>query len=442
MESYEIFWNNVKTVLEAKVSNLSFTMYISFLKAVDVKRDKLILCSQSETFSHNISSALSEKIREAIIEQGTHIKDFEIITPSQLEDIATDSPYGSANEPQGMPIDPKFTLENFVVGSSNEFAYAAAKAVSEEPGEAYNPLFIYGGTGLGKTHLMMAIANKLKATNPTTNVMYVTCEKFTNDLVEMVSHGANRGQEFRNRYRNVDVLLIDDIQFISNKTTTQTEFFHTFNELVMQRKQIVLVSDRHPSEIALLEDRLRTRFEGGLITEIQPPEIETRIAILKRKADERKCIIPMDVLTYIAETSDNDVRTLIGKLTNVIFASKLHEKAITVDFVKEALNEVADSDQEEIEVDDIIKTVADFYHITKADLIGKKKNKEFTEPRQICCYLITDLMSLPLVTVGKMLGGRDHTTVIYSRDKIAELISVNQKIATEVNDLKNMILKK
>ena len=341
-----------------------------------------------------------------------------------------------------MPIDPKFTLENFVVGSSNEFAYAAAKAVSEEPGEAYNPLFIYGGTGLGKTHLMMAIANKLKATNPTTNVMYVTCEKFTNDLVEMVSHGANRGQEFRNRYRNVDVLLIDDIQFISNKTTTQTEFFHTFNELVMQRKQIVLVSDRHPSEIALLEDRLRTRFEGGLITEIQPPEIETRIAILKRKADERKCIIPMDVLTYIAETSDNDVRTLIGKLTNVIFASKLHEKAITVDFVKEALNEVADSDQEEIEVDDIIKTVADFYHITKADLIGKKKNKEFTEPRQICCYLITDLMSLPLVTVGKMLGGRDHTTVIYSRDKIAELISVNPKIATEVNDLKNMILKK
>lgn len=442
MESYEIFWNNVKTVLEAKVSNLSFTMYISFLKAVDVKRDKLILCSQSETFSHNVSSALSEKIREAIIEQGTHIKDFEIITPSQLEDIATDSPYGSANEPQGMPIDPKFTLENFVVGSSNEFAYAAAKAVSEEPGEAYNPLFIYGGTGLGKTHLMMAIANKLKATNPTTNVMYVTCEKFTNDLVEMVSHGANRGQEFRNRYRNVDVLLIDDIQFISNKTTTQTEFFHTFNELVMQRKQIVLVSDRHPSEIALLEDRLRTRFEGGLITEIQPPEIETRIAILKRKADERKCIIPMDVLTYIAETSDNDVRTLIGKLTNVIFASKLHEKAITVDFVKEALNEVADSDQEEIEVDDIIKTVADFYHITKADLIGKKKNKEFTEPRQICCYLITDLMSLPLVTVGKMLGGRDHTTVIYSRDKIAELISVNPKIATEVNDLKNMILKK
>lgn len=442
MESYEIFWNNVKTVLEAKVSNLSFTMYISFLKAVDVKRDKLILCSQSETFSHNISSALSEKIREAIIEQGTHIKDFEIITPSQLEDIATDSPYGSANEPQGMPIDPKFTLENFVVGSSNEFAYAAAKAVSEEPGEAYNPLFIYGGTGLGKTHLMMAIANKLKSTNPTTNVMYVTCEKFTNDLVEMVSHGANRGQEFRNRYRNVDVLLIDDIQFISNKTTTQTEFFHTFNELVMQRKQIVLVSDRHPSEIALLEDRLRTRFEGGLITEIQPPEIETRIAILKRKADERKCIIPMDVLTYIAETSDNDVRTLIGKLTNVIFASKLHEKAITVDFVKEALNEVADSDQEEIEVDDIIKTVADFYHITKADLIGKKKNKEFTEPRQICCYLITDLMSLPLVTVGKMLGGRDHTTVIYSRDKIAELISVNPKIATEVNDLKNMILKK
>ena len=442
MESYEIFWNNVKTVLEAKVSNLSFTTFISVLKAVDVRQGKLILCAPSETFSHGVTTTLYEKVREAIIEQGTDIKDFEIVTRSQLDELGANTYSGYSTEPQGMPIDPKFTLDNFVVGSSNEFAYAAAKAVAEEPGEAYNPLFIYGGTGLGKTHLMMAIANKLKASDPTINVTYVTCEKFTNDLVEMVSHGANRGQEFRNRYRNVDVLLIDDIQFISNKTTTQTEFFHTFNELVMQKKQIVLVSDRHPSEISLLEERLRTRFEGGLITEIQPPEIETRIAILKRKSEERKCIIPIDVLTYIAETSDNDIRSLIGKLTNVIFASRLHEKAITIDFVKEALNEVADSNQEEIKVADIIKTVAEFYHITKADLIGKKKNKEFVEPRQICCYLITELMSLPLVTIGEMLGGRDHTTVIYSRDKIAELISVNPKIATDVNDLKNMILKK
>lgn len=442
MESYEIFWDNVKSELEALVSTMALQLYIEPLKAVDVLRNKLILIAPTVTFQSG-ALKIKDKINEAIRRCSSDINDFDVVVANNREEYLKNyKPAPTDDLPFGMPIDNKLTLENFVVGASNEFAYAAAKAVIKEPGESYNPLFIYGGSGLGKTHLLMAIANGIKKEHPAKNVLYVSCEKFSNDLIEMVSRGANRGQEFRNKYRNVDVLLVDDVQFLSNRTASQTEFFHTFNELVMQNKQVVLTSDRQPSEIALLEDRLRTRFEGGLLTDIQPPEIETRIAILKRKAEEKKCIISIDVLRYIAEISDNDVRTLIGKLTNVIFASKLHERTITIDFVKESLKEAASSEQEEIKVADIIKIVADFYHITKSDLVSKKKNKEFVEPRQICCYLITELMSLPLVTIGKALGGRDHTTVIYARDKIAELISVNPKLATEVNDLKNMILKK
>ena len=240
----------------------------------------------------------------------------------------------------------------------------------------------------------------------------------------------------------MDVLLIDDVQFLAKKESTQMEFFHTFNELVLQNKQIVLTSDRSPSEIELLEDRLKTRFEGGLLADVQPPDLETRIAILKKKAEEKKCLVDIKVLTYLAETGGEDIRTLIGKLTKVIFFSKLHEKAITADLAAEALKESASNVQEEIKADDIIKCVCDFYKINKNDLLGKTRKKEVVEPRQICMYLIDDLMSLPLVTIGQKMGGRDHTTVMYARDKVRELIKTSRKIEVEVNDLKNMILKK
>ena len=442
MESYEILWNNTLKTLENTVSTVSYSTYVSILTPVDLKGNKIVLCVPTEFFATHIAKSLTDKIRAALIDSKSGVTDFELYVGKNKEDYLKQVRLTSADSPQGSPINPAFTFDSFVVGPSNEYIFAAGKAVAENPGESYNPLFIYGGTGLGKTHILMAIANYIKLHNPSLNVLYATCEQFTNQLIESISRGANKGSEFRGRYRNVDVLLIDDVQFLAKKESTQMEFFHTFNELVLQNKQIVLTSDRSPSEIELLEDRLKTRFEGGLLADVQPPDLETRIAILKKKAEEKKCLVDIKVLPYLAETGGEDIRTLIGKLTKVIFFSKLHEKAITADLAAEALKESASNVQEEIKADDIIKCVCDFYKINKNDLLGKTRKKEVVEPRQICMYLIDDLMSLPLVTIGQKMGGRDHTTVMYARDKVRELIKTSRKIEVEVNDLKNMILKK
>ena len=350
-------------------------------------------------------------------------------------------------EVEETPINPKYTFDTFVVGSSNRYLYAAAKAVADNPGNSYNPLFIYGGAGLGKTHIMHAIANQIRSNNPVMNVVYATCEKFTSDLISTIRQGkaySQEGMDFKSRYRNADVLIIDDVQFLAKKQSTQEEFFHTFNELYGQNKQIVLSADCHPKEIELLSDRLKTRFEGGLMAQVLPPDIETKIAILQKKAEMRKYILSLDVALYLAEHSDNDVRSLEGMLNKVIFASMLHECPITIDLAKEALKESVspEAKEEVVTTDVIIDTVCSFYKLQKSELLGKKKNKELVEPRQICAYLMTELLSIPLVTIGQALGGRDHTTVIHARDKIAELVNVNTRIATEVNDLKNLIYKK
>lgn len=443
MESYEILWKTALPELERTVSSISYDTYISQLTPVDVVGKKLVLCTQSKLFADTVSAKMSEKICDALKKSNSEVTDFLVVVANNREDYIAKyaEETRDAMDNQGSPINPKFTFDSFVVGPSNEFIFAAAKAVAENPGEAYNPLFIYGGTGLGKTHILMAIANYIKLKKPTLNVLYATCEQFTNQLIESIGKGKTSPMDFRNKYRNVDVLLIDDVQFLAKKQGVQTEFFHTFNELVMQNKQVVLTSDRSPKEIEVLEDRLRTRFEGGLLADVQPPNLETRIAILRKKSEEQKCLVDIKVLTYIAEMEGDDVRTLIGKLTKVVFASKLHERPITIDLVNDALKESASEKQEELRIDDIINCVCDFYKVSKADVIGKKKNNEFVEPRQICMYLITDMMNLPLITVGKSLGGRDHSTVIYSRDKIAEQMKTDSKLSTEINDIKKKLLK-
>ena len=445
MESYEILWKTALPEIENTVSAISYDTYISNLVPVDVVGTKLILITDNELFANVANSVhLGQKIRTALLKSNSEITDFEVLVAKSREEYLSRLP-----EPEeipvksaGTPINPNFTFDSFVVGSSNEFIYAAAKAVAENPGESYNPLFIYGGTGLGKTHILMAIANHLKKKNPSLSVLYATCEQFTNQFIESISKGKNSDVDFRKKYRNIDVLLLDDVQFLAKKQGTQTEFFHTFNELVMQNKQIVLTSDRPPKEIDILEERLRTRFEGGLLADVQPPDLETRVAILRKKSEEQKCLVDLKVLTYIAETSSEDIRSLIGKLTKVIFASKLHERPITIDLVNEALKESASEQMEELQADDIIKCVCDFYKVNKSDVLGKKKNREFVEPRQVCIYLITEMMNLPLVTIGTIMGGRDHATVIYTRDKVHELIKTDTKLATEIGDIKNMLLKK
>ena len=446
MEGYEILWKTVLPELEKTVSSIFYDTYITQIFPVDIKGGRIILCTQSKLIAETIQDRTGDRIRKALAACNSEITDFEIAVAQSKEDYMRK--YGSADgdddsfENHGSPVNPKFTFESFVVGSSNELIYAAAKAVAEMPGDSYNPLFIYGGTGLGKTHILMAIANYVRLHHPSLNVLYATCEQFTNQLIESISKGKGTGADFRKKYRNVDVLLIDDVQFLAKKQGIQTEFFHTFNELVMQNKQVVLTCDRPPKEIEVLEDRLRTRFEGGLLVDVQTPDLETRIAILRRKAEEKKCLVDIKVLTYIAELGDSDIRSLIGKLTKVIFASKLHEKPITTELVDEALKESAGEAQEQLQADDIINCVADFFKISRSDMLGKKKNKEFTEPRQICMYLITDMMSIPLVAVGSKMGGRDHATVIYARDKISEQMKSDKKLAVAINDIKNMLLKK
>ena len=446
MESYEILWKTALLELEKTVSSISFDTYITPLIAVDVKNSTLVLCNESRMIVDTASVKLGDKIRDALKKVNGEISDVEIVIAKNRDDYVTNIAVKEDDgfvptENQGAPVNPKFTFDSFVVGSSNELIYAAAKAVAENPGEAYNPLFIYGGTGLGKTHILMAVANYIKLHNPSLNVLYATCEQFTNQLIDSIGRGKGSPADFRRKYRNVDVLLIDDVQFLAKKQGIQTEFFHTFNELVMQNKQVVLTSDRPPKEIEILEDRLRTRFEGGLLADVQSPDVETRIAILRRKSEEQKCVVDIKVLTYIAEMNDCDIRSLIGKLTKVIFASKLHERPITIELVNEALKESAGERQEELQMDDIINCVCNFYKVSRAEILGKKKNKEFVEPRQVCIYLITDMMNLPLVTIGEKMGGRDHATIIYARDKIAELIKTDDQLKTEINDIRKMLLK-
>lgn len=443
-ENYEILWEQTfLPEIENAVSSIAFVTYIKQLSPVDIKGNKIVLCTQSKLFADTVNDkAIGVKIKEALLNCNTYITDFSVVVAKDREDYIRQ--LGDEDrekiETQGSPVNPKFTFDSFVVGSSNEFIYAAAKAVAENPGESYNPLFIHGGTGLGKTHILMAIANYLKLHNPMLNVLYVTCEHFTNQMVESLSKGKLTPADFRRKYRNVDVLLIDDVQFLARKQSTQTEFFNTFNELVAQNKQIVLTSDRPPKEIELLEDRLRTRFEGGLLADVQPPDLETRIAILKRKSEEQKCVVDMKVLSYIAETNDGDIRTLIGKLTKVVFASKLHEKPITIELVKDALKESAGEKQEELQADDIINCVCNFYKVSKSELLSKKKTKEVALARQVGMYLVLDMMSIPQLTVGKVFG-RDHATVIYARDKITEQMETDNKLSVEINDIKKMLLK-
>lgn len=442
MESYEILWKTTLPELEKTISSISYDTYIVNLTPVDIIGTRLVLCTESEIFAEQIRGRLKEKINDALSKSNQEVTDFQIVVCKNREEYIKKIEQDAGGPiDSGSPINPKFTFDSFVVGSSNEFSYHAAKAVADNPGDAYNPLFIHGGTGLGKTHLLMAIANQIKLYKPSLRVLYATCEQFVNQMVESLSKGKLSPQDFRNKFRNVDVLLIDDVQFLSKKQSTQVEFFHTFNELVMQNKQVVLSSDRPPEEIEFLEERLKTRFSGGLLADVQIPDIETRIAILRKKSEEQKCLVDIKVLSYIAETSEADIRTLIGKLTKVIFASKLHERPITIELVKEALKESAGEKQEELKAEDIIKCVCNFYKVNKSDVLGKKKNKEFIEPRQVCCYLITEMMSLPLITVGKNMGGRDHATIIYARDKIAEQIKTDDKLRIQINDIKKMLLK-
>lgn len=331
-------------------------------------------------------------------------------------------------------LNPKYTFSSFVVGNSNRFAHAASLAVAEAPGKAYNPLFIYGGVGLGKTHLMQAIGHYVMSHYPSLKVVYVSCEQFTNELINAIRY--EKTLDFREKYRNVGVLLIDDIQFLAGKERTQEEFFHTFNALYEANRQIVISSDRPPKEIATLEDRLRSRFEWGLITDIQAPDLETRIAILKKKASLEKLQVPNDVLVYIANQIHSNIRELEGALIRVVAFASLVNKQITVQLAAEVLRDMLPSSKpKQISIELIQKIVAEYFNLSVDDLTAKKRSRTVSFPRQIAMYLARELTESSLPRIGEEFGGRDHTTVIHACEKIHEDMKNDPTLSATIKEI-------
>ena len=434
-------WKQILEKAEMLINPSSFNAFIKGLEPVDIVGRKIVLKALTDMAASVIEKKHADALRSAIAKCDLGITDFRLIVDGSMN-YPVDFEEDASDSFRNAPINKNFTFDSFVAGAGSKFVYAAAKSVAENPGDTFNPLFIYGESGLGKTHLMHAIANYVSQHYPDKKVLYTTCENFLNEFIDSIAQ--KNSARFRFHYRNVDVLMIDDVQFLKNKTQVQEEFFHTFNELSAQNKQIVLTSDRPPKEIATLEERLRTRFEGGMIADIQPPDPETKIAILKRKALDRKCPVPEDVLEFLAIDSGHDVRTLEGRLTKVIFASKLHEQPITLSLAKLALSESINenAEQEDVTSEKVVSAVCGYFKQKREDLIGKGKKAELVKARQICAYLLCEMLSLPLVAVGNILGGRDHTTIMYARDKMEKLEKLNDRVAKEIDDIKNIILKK
>lgn len=335
-------------------------------------------------------------------------------------------------------LNPRYVFENFVVGSSNELARAACYAVSQSLGKTYNPLFIYGGVGLGKTHLLQSIGNEVLKNNPSCKVKYMTSERFTSDLIDSIRN--QKINTFKEYYRKIDLLIIDDVQFLSGKEKTQEEFFHIFNYLSQLNRQVVLSSDRAPKAIPTLEERLRSRFEGGMIADISKPDFETRVAILRKKAASDGLEITEDALSFVASNITNNIRELEGALNRVAVSSQLTKNEITVDFASSVLSELISSGKRKgITHKHIIKAISEFFDITPDDLIIKGRKKEVVKPRQIAMYLMRSELNYSYPGIGERLGGRDHTTAIHAFEKIKKELEVNEKLREEVAFLKNQI---
>ena len=444
LESIEDLWNAVLDNIQDKVSKPSFDTWLKSTKAIALDRNTLTISVPSQFAKEWLENQYTELISEVIEE----------ITGSPLETkFDVPEPHEEMNDPSLMKspkqqtdktkstksmLNDKYTFDTFVIGAGNRFAHAASLAVAEAPARAYNPLFIYGGVGLGKTHLMHAIGHYVQEHDPDAKVVYITSEKFTNEFINSIME--NESSRFRNKYRSVDVLLIDDIQFIAGKESTQEEFFHTFNTLHEENKQIIISSDRPPKEIPTLEDRLRSRFEWGLITDITPPDLETRIAILNKKAKAEGLDIPNEVMLYIANQIDTNIRELEGALIRVVAYSSLVNEDIDAALAADALKDIIPSNKPKIiTVENIQEEVAKKYNIRMEDFAAKKRTKSIAFPRQIAMYLSREMTDLSLPKIGEEFGGRDHTTVIHAHDKISKLLEEDEALNHNVEELKESI---
>ncbi|HAN09097.1 MAG TPA: chromosomal replication initiator protein DnaA [Clostridiales bacterium] len=433
-------WNEALEVLKNEVSVVSYTTWFKTLIPIELKNNTIIL-QTFETFAQGIISQRYSLLIQNAIRQVTNMNfDVKIIVQDQVNNSQTSvskAPVLTNEVSSKSNLNPKYTFETFVIGGGNRMAYTASLAVAEDPAKAYNPLFLYGGVGLGKTHLMHSIGHYILSQNPNTRILYISSETFTNELINSIQLKNN--EAFRNKYRNIDVLLVDDIQFIAGKTGTQEEFFHTFNTLHESNKQIIISSDRPPKEIETLEERLISRFEWGLIADIQPPDLETRIAILKKKVEGEKYNIPDDVLVFVATSIKSNIRELEGAINRILAFSKLQNLPIDLNLAKESLKDFISARPKNITIEYIQEIVSAYYNLKIEDFKSKKRNRAISYPRQIAMYLSRSLTDMSLPKIGEMFGGRDHTTVMHGYDKIYTDINNSLEMKKIIELLENRI---
>ena len=430
-------WQQALVGLKGEMTPTSYNTWILTIDPVCKQGDTVVLQAQNDIARNTLRNLYAATIDKALTDanNGRPTNGLLIVhnERDQYERMAREC------DPDLM-LNPRYTFDNFVIGSSNNFAHAAAKAVADSPARAYNPLFMYGGVGLGKTHLMHAIGNQIKENFPTYKIVYVTSETFTYELIQSIQDNTNA--QFRNKYRNVDVLMVDDIQFISGKVSTQEEFFNTFNALQTSGKQIVISSDKPPMEMITLEERLRSRFEGGLITDIQQPDLETRIAILRKKASLEKIDIDEDVLSFIAEKVNSNIRQLEGSLTRVIAYSKLTRKDMDITLADTALKDIIPGyENRKVSIDLIQQIVADYYEIELEGMLSQRRTADITYPRQVAMFLCREMTGDSLKTIGKHFGGRDYSTVISAYNKISADMKKNPDLILTMDDLRKRIKK-
>lgn len=449
MDAIRENWNLIKETLrkEYELSDISYSTWIAPLTFHEVKDNVVtIMIPSDQAHALNyISSKYKSFFQVTISEMMDHTYQIAFILEKDVDkdnsrSVQQMNPSYNINYEKAN-LNPKYKFDTFIVGSNNKMAHSASLAVAESPGNIYNPLFIYGGAGLGKTHLMHSVGHFILERNPEKKIIYVTSEDFTNEVIDCIRSGeAVKMNKFRDKYRTVDVLLIDDVQFIIGKESTQEEFFHTFNTLRDAGKQIILTSDKPPKDMETLEERLRSRFEWGLIVDIQPPDYETRMAILKKNAENYSKDINDDVLNYIAENIKSNIRELEGAFNKIVAFSKLNKVDITLSHAEEALKDIIYPDKpKEVTPTLIIEVVAEHFGINSDDITSKKRNSEYVQPRHIAMYLCREITSTSLVNIGKIMGKRDHTTVMNGIKNISERIKTDPELKNRIEIIKNKI---
>ncbi len=440
-------WQGLKDILREDLGANAISRWFDSVIDVERQQNALYFKVHSPMQADWMENNYSEAIKRAVIQLTGEDLLITFVNEETLQEASSIKEQYAAGsrmmtapaEPTGMKFNPRYTFETYVVGSANRFAHAAAMAVAERPAQGYNPLFLYGNSGLGKTHLMHAIGHRVRRNRPETNIVYTSTETFTNEFI--ASLAAKSQQQFHNRYRNVDILMIDDIQFLSGKEGIQEAFFHTFNALFEKNKQIVISSDRPPKEIATLEERLRSRFEAGLIVDIQPPDLETRMAILKYKAEQDNVNITQDSVEFIASNIPSNIRELEGALNRVkYYAALVNNGMVNLQLCQDVLQGLITGNKKQALSSDLIKKiVADYYHLKSGDLESKRRDQSITHPRHIAMYLCQSMLNMSLTEIGKEFGNRDHTTVLHGCDKIKKSLESDYNLEKSIKEIQEIL---